>query len=173
MARRSETVAIPTTNPKNRDAGKVYRLVEMSAEQAEAWGTRALLALVRNGGANISEETASMGLMGVAMAGVNALGGIQYDELKPLLDEMMACVTRQPDPTRPEITRPLNGDSDIEEVTTRLLLRERLLDLHLGFSARSVLSVFQARAQAMKTTDGGTPTIPTSPPTSGSSSAAA
>jgi hypothetical protein len=48
--------------------------------------------------------------------------------MKPLLDEMFACVQI----TEPKITRSLTPD-DIEEVTTRLKLREEVLQIHLGF----------------------------------------
>lgn len=158
MPRRTEVVVVTA---EGRDKGKVYHLTEMPAMQAESWAQRALLALVRSGGAQIPDDVAGMGLLGIATLGVQALGGIQYAELKPLMDEMMQCITYQPDPDRPEIRRPLNGQDDIEEVATILMLRERLIDLHLGFSARSLLSSLQDRAPNRITAD--TPAMPTSP----------
>jgi hypothetical protein len=67
---------------------------------------------------------------------VHGIGGIDWVTCKPLLDEMMQCVTIQPDPNRPNVTRALLED-DIEEITTRLTLREAWFDTHLGFSVRA------------------------------------
>lgn len=132
MARRDVRVTIPSDDPKNRDAGKTFLLTEMSATRAEDWAMRALLALTTSG-AELPDDVQGAGMAGLAVMGVQALQGLKYDEVKPLMDEMFACVQICPDRQNPNVVRPLVED-DIEEVSTRLRLRKEILDLHVGFS---------------------------------------
>jgi len=117
-----------TIEASNRDQGKTYLLTEMAASQAEKWAARAFLALAKSG-IEIPDEAANAGMAGIATAGLQALGGIQWELAEPLLDEMFKCVKIK----MPLATRELIED-DIEEVSTRLFLRKELLELHLGFS---------------------------------------
>jgi hypothetical protein len=165
MPRRIVTVTITA---EGRDKGKQFILREMSAEDAEAWGTRALLAIVRGGGPNVSEETVSMGLAGLAVLGIGSLGAVQYDELKPLLKEMMGCVTVQ---TPSGVERVMNGQDDIEEIATLLQLRKELLELHVGFSLASVLSYFRSLSRRMMTDESGQNTQTSAAPLDSSSAA--
>lgn len=129
MARKEKSIVAPATF--KRDAGKRYYLREMPASQAEEWGMRALLALAKSG-VDLPENFMSMGLAGMAVVGVRALGGLAFHDAKPLFEEMMACVLFQPDPSHPEVRRPLIDD-DTEEVQTRLWLRQEVLALHIDF----------------------------------------
>jgi hypothetical protein len=63
------------------------------------------------------------------------------------MDEMFRCIAFLPDPRRPELARPLLED-DIEEVATRIALRQEVLDLHLGFSLAGSLSTLASPARA-------------------------
>lgn len=131
MARKVITVAI---DKPGRDFGKTFVLTEMSAVRAEKWAIRALLALMA-GNPDIPDNIASLGLAGLAMIGIQALGGLDPLVAEPLLDEMMACVTFRPDPSK-EFIRPLVVDGvndDIEDVKTLLLLRKKILELHVEF----------------------------------------
>lgn len=129
MARKSEIVTI---TEDNRDRGKAFLITEMPASRAEAWATRALLALAKSG-ADIPEDALNTGMAGIALAGVRALGGLSWQDVQPLMDEMFGCVQIIPSPETPSVVRVLLDD-DIEEVSTRMLLREKVLSLHLGFS---------------------------------------
>jgi hypothetical protein len=131
--------AIITIDSPGRDFGKVFELTEMSATKAEKWATRALLALLRSG-VEVPEDIASAGLAGVAAMGIKAFGGINYADAEPLLAEMMSCVVVIPDPSRPQVKRPIRTDDDIEEVATLLRLREEVITLHTGFSFQGVRS---------------------------------
>jgi hypothetical protein len=131
--------AIITIDSPGRDHGKVFELTEMSATKAEKWATRALLALLRSG-VDIPEDIASAGLAGVAAMGIKAFGGINYSDAEPLLAEMMSCVIVIPDPSRPQVKRPIRTEDDIEEVATLLRLREEVISLHTGFSFKGVRS---------------------------------
>lgn len=138
MARREKRVTIPSDNPDNRDAGKTFLLREMPAVQAEDWATRALLALA-TAGTDIPGDIEGAGMAGIAVMGVQALSGLKYDDVKPLMDEMFTCVQICPDRQNPNVVRAIDGE-DIEEVSTRLILRKAILELHMGFSLPGVPS---------------------------------
>lgn len=127
-----------TIDAEGRDKAKVYQLTEMSAEAGEAWATRLLLALGK-AGVDVPEGIFGMGMAGVAAMGIRVMGQLPWEVARPLLDEMMECVKIQPDHRHPEVIRKLISD-DIEEVATRLRLRDELIKLHVGFSVREFVS---------------------------------
>jgi hypothetical protein len=127
MARRTDTVTIDTPG---RDLGKVFVITEMAAEQAESWAIKALLALT-NAGATVPDS--ATGMAGLASAGLQALGKLPYESVKPLLDEMFTCVKYQHKPGHPLQDIESGPASQIEEVATRLELRKRIFKLHTGF----------------------------------------
>src|SRR5690348_15347201 len=129
MARKVEFVEIDLAG---RDKGKVFKLTEMSAAQAERWAMRAFLAMAR-GGIDVPEDIASAGLAGIAVMGLKAVGAMQFADAETLMNEMFACVEAVPDPTKRAITTQL-FDESIEEVATRLYLRKRVFGLHVDFS---------------------------------------
>lgn len=120
------------TADAGRDQGKLFRLTEMPATQAEKWAAKAFLALAKSG-VDIPDNIASAGLAGVAAMGVKAFGGMSFADAEPLMDEMMRCVQRVVDPSNPTFARALIED-DIEEVQTRLKIRMELFKLHVDFS---------------------------------------
>lgn len=115
-----------------RDAGKVYRITEMPAAQAEKWAVKAFLAAAK-GGITLPENIADSGFAGIAQMGMGLLANMPAELAFDLLDEMMACVQYQPSPAKPEVVRSLIDD-DIEEVATRVQLRKAVFDLHVDFS---------------------------------------
>jgi hypothetical protein len=120
-----------TVTAEGRDKGKVFLITEMPASQAEEWATRALFTAM-NYGVEIPDELLSAGLAGLAALGMKSLAKVPYDMVKPLFDEMMGCVQIVPDRANPQYARPLLED-DVEEVSTRLMLRKATLTLHLDF----------------------------------------
>lgn len=155
MARKT---AIITIDSPGRDLGKVFEITEMSATRAEKWATRALLALLKSG-IEIPDDIASAGLAGVAAMGIRAFGGLDFADAEPLLQEMLNCVVLIPDPSRPQVKRPIRTDDDIEEVATLLRLREEVLSLHLGFS----ISAYRSRLKISPPTEGSSPNTAMSP----------
>jgi hypothetical protein len=132
MARRTDKVLIER---EGRDRGKLFIITEMPAMQAEYWAGR-LLTMFAAGNSQVPSGFFQMGFEGAAAwIAVHGIGGIDWSVCKPLLDEMMNCVTVQPDPSR-NVTRPLVQD-DIEELSTLMTLREAWFDTHLGFSVRA------------------------------------
>ena len=134
------------TASAGRDAGKVFRITEMPADQAERWAVKAFLAAAQ-GGINLPEAAAESGFAGIAQAGFAMLANMSPELAFELLDEMMACVQIQPNPSKPEVVRGLVPD-DIEEVVTRLQLRKAVFDLHVDFSQAAATSTSASQQAA-------------------------
>lgn len=149
MARHTRKVPI---TEENRDKGKVFVLREMSADAGEWWAVRALI-VMGNAGVSLPNGVLESGMSGLAhmenikgaasallAIGLRMMPGVDAHALKPLLDEMMACVQYQP-PGGHAAQELHEGEmSQIEEISTRLKLRAELLELHLGFSLAAVAS---------------------------------
>lgn len=137
MARKQKTIRIPA-DPPSRDAGKTFIITEMSAVQTEKWAMRALMA-VANSGLDLPPEVIRLGMGALVAVGFKGLLTMGFADAEPLLDEMMECVEYAPDPKNPTLLRPVD-DEDIEDVSTRLLLRSEVFELHTGFSPVAFLS---------------------------------
>lgn len=142
MARKSANF----TGTDDRDKGKLFVITEMSAEQAEAWAMRAMLALMASG-VDIDEGFEELGMAALAELGLKALSGLQWEVAQPLLAEMFTCIQLIPDPKKTHVVRGLIGD-DIEEVSTRLQLRVEVFKLHTSFLASAAPSIFNANRAA-------------------------
>jgi hypothetical protein len=138
MARRTKHITISDVDDENRDKGKTFLLTELSAEDAEDWGLRALLALSA-AGAEVPDDFEQAGIAGLAAMGVDALRGLKYEVVKPLWQQMFSCVQVCPNPNQISLARDLVPD-DIEEMTTRLFLRKEIVELHINFSRLAALS---------------------------------
>ena len=125
-----------TIDAEGRDKGKTFQVTEMSASQAERWAFRAFQALVKSG-ADIPDHVVGSGMAGMAQVGLRALGNTPYYEATELMDEMFACIKIIRDRSHPDMAFPLM-EEDIEEVSTRVLLRTEVFELHTGFSMAGV-----------------------------------
>lgn len=131
--RKQKVVTIPD-DPDNRDRGKAFIITEMPATKAERWAMRALLA-VAHSGVDIPVELVNGGMQALAIVGIRALTSISFDDAEPLMNEAMTCVKLVPDPIgNPEVHRALI-EGDVEEVSTLIMLKREVIDLHLGFSS--------------------------------------
>lgn len=120
---------------EGRDHGKLFRITEMPASQAEKWAIRALMALGVSGvdvPDNVRESGAA-GLVSMLHTFLESAARMPFDVVEPLLDEMMGCIEFIPDENNKGMTRRL-VESDIEEVATRFRLRMATLKLHADFS---------------------------------------
>lgn len=141
MARKVTDVTIVA---EGRDQGKIFRLTEMAAVNAEKWAARALLALGKSG-VDIPDEVRQHGTAAVVVVGLRAFTGIEFADAEPLMDEMMRCVQAVPDPGNLDVCRSL-VDTDIDEVATLAQLRGELMELHTGFTVRAALTILVASA---------------------------
>jgi|GEM_PF-370466 len=149
---------------EGRDQGKKFLIVEKSAFETEKWAARAISALSRTG-VGVDDELIASGAIGLVVVGLEALKQLPFEDLEPLMDDMMTCVSFVPDTKQVlENGRPYSrrldlgddeDDGDICEVATIFKLREEVLELHLGFSVTAALSTMAAavtsRRQAMQT----------------------
>jgi hypothetical protein len=118
-----------TINDRGED--KNFLITEMSAIDAEDWAMELFFAMA-NAGVEVPDNLTEMGFAGIAALGLQALGKIPYEQVKPLLKRMMDCVQIMPNPADDRVVRPLL-DSDIEDVQTRLKLRKEVFALHTDF----------------------------------------
>ena len=130
MARLTE---IYTCDEKcGRDSGKQFFITEMPPPDALDWGYRAALILV-NAGINIPDNAMGYGMMSVVSASISGMTGrIDWQALKPLLDELMECVQIIPDTKSQNVRRGLILD-DIDEPLTIAKLQKEVFTLHAGF----------------------------------------
>jgi hypothetical protein len=145
-----------TIDVVGRDRGKMFRLTEMPADQGEKWAFRALLALSR-GGMNLPSGIFDAGMAGLAsvvpylvIVGLRSLNAAQWNELEPLLDEMMLCIKYQPPSGMPaqDLINGTNGQ--IEEIRTRVALRQDILELHVDPSLAAVLQSSEQPSEPVK-----------------------
>ena len=116
-----------------RDAGKAFLITEMSAMQALKWGGKAVIALI-NAGIQLPDGSGQMGFAGLIGVAFSELkNGLEWDQVEPLMDELMTCVKIIPNPENTNITRGLI-ESDIEEVSTLAKLQSEVFKLHVNFT---------------------------------------
>lgn len=118
---------------EGRDNGKAFLITEMSPMSQLDWGASAALIMV-NAGVTLPDGAGEMGfagLFGVDMS--NLRNSIKWEELKPLVDDLMGCVKCVPNPSDPDTSR-MVIDSDIEEVSTLLTLQSEVFRLHVNFT---------------------------------------
>ncbi len=141
-----KTIEYIVTDPNSRDFNKKYIIEEMPALKAEMWCYKAIGAMIKSG-LNLPENFLDMPANSMAILGVASLLKIDDSELRPLLHELMSCVTFEVkhdlNPKYPGQLINLNrkisdnymGESyvDIEEVSTYINLRLEVFKLHLDF----------------------------------------
>jgi hypothetical protein len=147
---RSATITIQR---EGRDQGGVFVLTEKPAYQQTDWFIRAMQILARSG-ADVPAGIMNNGIEGFLAMGLGTiltgLGKAPIGEVRPLLEELLSCVTSyQP----PGATQPLAGwqliRGQIQDPATIFQLYEEVLSLHLGFSLTAKLLGFQTLAVTM------------------------
>jgi hypothetical protein len=142
--RKTEVVKVPEAWGA-RDIGKHFLISEWSADHAEKWAFRMLIAYNRGGG-QIPVEVLGHGMQTIFMVGINTFlrGQMDANEVIPILDELLECAKIIRDPTARGVDGAIIATDilpmDIEEVRTRLWLRSEVLRLHTNFSMAELLS---------------------------------
>lgn len=138
--RRKESLTIPgvrSDEPGERDNGKTFLLTEMDAYSGQNWALRALLALVR-AGIQLPQDALNTGWAGLARYGLTAFLGCSYDDLAPLLEEMLGQAQFVHVDTKGKSLPPVaiirGVNCQIEEIKTFLTLQKALFNIHAGFS---------------------------------------
>jgi hypothetical protein len=134
MARREEYY---TVDKECRDVGKTFCITEMTSFDAESLAIRAGLAILK-GNPNLKDDFMEKVKKGtvtfedISFYGVGLFSALDYYDIKPLLDDLLACVKIIVD-KKSMIMRHLE-DEDVEELSTIIELRKRALGLHINFS---------------------------------------
>lgn len=115
------------TISEGRDAGKTFKITEMSAVQMDRWATKALC-LVGKSGNSVIELFNKMNTGGM----LEVLGSLGYDEVEPLMEELLGCCAFEKDGAFVQMKGTM-VDSVIEDWTTIFRLKKEALDLNLGF----------------------------------------
>lgn len=138
--RKTSTVTISAEG--SRDKGNTYVITEMPAAMAEDWAWRAIGVVSRAGMTMPDDADQAGGMLVIAALGFQTFLKGPWDEVKPLLNEMFECVQIK----RGEMTQRMVAE-DVEEVSTRTLLRDEVWKIHTGFSLASVLSILRQEAK--------------------------
>jgi hypothetical protein len=139
-----------TVEGDNRDKDKRYLITELPASQGEKWAMRALALLAKSGISLPEGGVEQLGMAGIARLGFEALMGINFLDLEPLLDEMMTCVRALPASGQPRKLQ----EEDIEEISTRLMLRKEVFELHTAFFGNGGLSTLSSGTGTPQQTSG-------------------
>jgi hypothetical protein len=131
-----------TIGLENEDKGKVFRLTPMPAMQAAKWAMKAFSALGRSG-VELPEGIAGMGMQGIAIYGLRAIGTTPWPDFEPLLDELWTCVQFV---AEKGVRRPI--DTDFDDPATIFFIYDEVIRIHTGFSIAAALSSLGAAAQA-------------------------
>ena len=132
--RKEKTVVI-----EDRGKSLTFKIREMSALQLESWMARAGILLAGTGildeanadVRNVGEIAEGVGKT-LATSGLSALGRLDYDKVRPLLDELLGCCSR----VDAGVEQPLTPDvleGFIEDVRTLFTLRKEALALNFSF----------------------------------------
>lgn len=128
------------TIESGRDQGKTFVVREMPASKLEKWSARALVALFNgNLPADIAEQAKGSNAVALAQTVASGLGGISWEQVEPLYDELLGCVYRVPDPSTPDTRvqlNPANVDAHIQDVSTLFRLRIGVLEMCFDFFGR-------------------------------------
>ena len=89
--------------------------------------------------ADIAEQARGSNAVALAQAVASGLGGISWELVEPLYDELLGCVYRVPDPSTPAARvqlNPANVDAHIQDMSTLLRLRAGVLEVCFDFFGR-------------------------------------
>lgn len=156
------------TIEQGRDAGKTFRIREMSALQLEKWAARALIAIFGSQAdipPELAEAAQTSNAAAMAQAGMKCLTGLTWDKVESLYDELLRQVDRVPDMDKPEAVVKLhngNVEAHVESAGTLLRLRAEVVALCLGFSIDGVNWGSLPATLFSRPASSGTPTSPMS-----------
>lgn len=110
-----------------------FKIVEMPATQLESWIFRALLLLAGCGvevpdGSDISEAAKYL-----QHKGISALGSIDYNKAKPLLEELLQCCYRILQNNATQRVESSTADGYISDVRTLFKLKWEAAKFNLSF----------------------------------------
>jgi hypothetical protein len=138
-----------TIELEDRGNKLTFKIREMSATQLEDWTMRAVLVLAGAG----SDIPAGGGVEGIgkylAEHGLAAIGNVDYQKAKPLLDEMLGCCSRVVDRMEEKVT-PETADAYISDMSTLFKLRLEAFKVNFSFFGNGVPSSSPEKASTVR-----------------------
>lgn len=125
MARKQLDIAI---TDENRDKGKIFRITELPATEAQNIADRVFVAAM-NCGVEVPGDPGKIGMAELWASGITMLHKIPYEWLAPILDKFDQCVQIVTDSGFARKLVP----GDIEEIPTVFKLRAATIKLHFDF----------------------------------------
>ena len=137
-----------TVTLQDGERNLTFRIRQMSAWKLERWMFRAAIQISKASGdsvAGLSVEDAQKALKKLtknqsadsgAQKIVNIIGGLDYGEAEPLLDELLACCKLIPDPSHPMMEMDITeqtAEGQIENPLTLIRLRVEAAKLNFSF----------------------------------------
>lgn len=118
-----------TLNDNGHDL--TFNIKKMSATQLERWMLRASILLAKGADIDISDISGAKDLI---MSGkiLKVLGGLNYEEAAPLLEDLLQCCSRISGGVLAQCTSD-TVDDYIKDVRTLFRLRLEVLKLNFGF----------------------------------------
>lgn len=129
-----------------------FRIRQMPATKQESWIIQAVL-LLAGSGVDLPEgyDLQKAGQY-LATHGLKALGGVDYEKARPLLDDLLTCCHRVlPEGGEMAVT-PSTVDGYITDVRTLFRLRMEALKVNFDFFGSGGLSAFQQNPQTERAT---------------------
>jgi len=117
---------IEITIEEGRDAGKTFKVTEMSAVQMDRWAMKALC-LFGKGGTSVI-DVLKMSITDL----LDSFFKLDYEKAEPLLNELLACASFKKDGVYVNMSGSL-VDSVVEDSSTLSRLRYEALKLCFGF----------------------------------------
>lgn len=153
--RKHTIVRPPPSCGRDHERGWAFYIKEWPAARAEKWIVRFGLALTRSSGVQIPMQWSGLGWQALGVLFMNGIlaGGVQADEIMPIYDELLECVSIIRDPkardtaTGEVVRSQIVSEDDVEEVVTRAWLRDEVFKLHSGFSVADALSKWFSTAE--------------------------
>lgn len=147
-----------TITRDGRDKGGTFHLREMPALLATEWFIRAMQLLAR-AGIDVPPNIMQAGAQGFYVMGIGSvvtgLGKAPWYDVKPLLDELLACVVSyQPPGGAVALAGWPTISGQIQEASTVLQLYEEVVSLSLNFSLRERFLSFRDLAKGLMTESG-------------------
>lgn len=120
-------------NDNNRDFGKAFIIQEMSAVQGEELAEEMFRVMSRNNFFNIPPEVMTMGTAGLATIGLAAIANADRDAARAINQRLLSTVKIRIENEGRALERPLDAETDIDEVSTLRRLKDEVFKLNFDF----------------------------------------
>jgi hypothetical protein len=127
----------PSTEPGKRDNGKTFLITEMPADQAERWLTQIGYLIARAKGIELDPDNQGLAAIMAVNPDLSKVGQLRALQDPSVDADTWSCVQYVHGPKIPPAPILSGADSQIEEVRTRALLRNEVLQLHSNFTEES------------------------------------